>query len=460
MILTLSVENWMSFKDKATLSMVGGRERQHGERVPKVRNGKTKVLPAAAIFGGNASGKSNFVAALGFAKKLVVGGTSPKRAIPVDTFLLDAESEERPSSFFFELAIGEGIFEYSFKVTRRSVLEERLVKIGGTSERELFSRRGGEFVLPSKDERLHFVSKGTRDNQLFLANSVSQKIDTFKPVYDWFDDSLTIVSPTSYFAGLEQFMDEGWTRNALFNQALSAMDTGIDHLSGEEFSLENWPSEIKESLMTDLEEGESSRLWAPDGGWAVVTRKGGKLQAKKMVAYHAKADGSKARLEMRQESDGTRRAIDLLPAFLWMVSAGSAKVIVIDELDRSLHTALTRSLLRYFFSACSKDTRAQILFTTHDVMLMDQQLLRRDEMWVTERGAGGASTLTSLWEYGDIRSDMDIRKLYLRGRLGGVPRLMLDSVFAGPFTKGGGGAWRPCEPSADRKASGGSGQSS
>jgi AAA15 family ATPase/GTPase len=159
-----------------------------------------------------------------------------------------------------------------------------------------------------------------------------------------------------------------------------------------------------------------------------------------MVAYHAKADGGRVALEMWQESDGTLRAIDLLPAFLWMMSAGSTKVFVIDEIDRSLHTLLTRELLGFYLSSCSQDTRSQLLFTTHDVMLMDQRLLRRDEMWVTERDGHGASTLTALLEYKGIGDDTDIRKAYLHGQLGGVPNVLLDNVLHGLIGKDGGNA--------------------
>jgi AAA15 family ATPase/GTPase len=126
---------------------------------------------------------------------------------------------------------------------------------------------------------------------------------------------------------------------------------------------------------------------------------------------------------MRQESDGSRRVIDLLPAFLDMAAAQSSRVYVVDELDRSLHTLLTRQLLAGYLAACSPETRSQLLFTTHDVLLMDQKLMRRDEMWVTERDAEGGSSLFSFSEYKDVRYDKDIRRSYLQGRMGGVPRI-------------------------------------
>ena len=131
---------------------------------------------------------------------------------------------------------------------------------------------------------------------------------------------------------------------------------------------------------------------------------------------------------MSQESDGSQRVIDLLPAFLMISAAKSRKVFVIDEVDRSLHTLLTKRLLETYLSSCSAESRAQLLFTTHNVLLMDQRLLRRDEMWVTERNADGVSSLFSFSEYKDVRYDKDIRKSYLQGRLGGVPRIMGASI--------------------------------
>jgi uncharacterized protein len=107
----------------------------------------------------------------------------------------------------------------------------------------------------------------------------------------------------------------------------------------------------------------------------------------------------------------------------------SSKVsLFIDELDRSLHTLLTRQLLASFLQQASPEFRNQLIFTTHDVLLMDQDLFRRDEMWVSERNSQGISDLYSFSEFKEIRYDKDIRKSYLQGRLGGVPRFLVDQV--------------------------------
>jgi len=438
MIVSFSLENWMSFRNQVTFSMVASRERQHGDRVPKLGKYQTRVLPVAAIYGGNASGKTNFFKALSFAKALVVKGTQPDSLIPVEVFRLDAKGAEQPSRFAFELLIDEIIYEFSFAVTRKAILEEKLVVITSTSEKVLYDRREGKPNFDdslTKDQFLQFAFKGTRDNQLFLTNSVSQKVDNFRPVYDWFKDTLELVAPDSRFEPFEQFLDEGHPLYTTMNEMLPQLDTGIAHLGGEEIPFENipLPEPLKTKLQEDVKEGMTVRLMTePINERFIVTRKGGELIAKKLVTFHPKSDGTEAKFEIRQESDGSQRVIDLLPAFLELSAQTSKKVYVIDEVDRSLHTLLTRRLLDAYLSNCSTETRSQLLLTTHDVLLMDQQLLRRDEMWVAERDASGVSNLLSFSEYKDVRYDKDIRKSYLQGRLGGIPRILLGGTLTNP----------------------------
>ena len=430
MIISFSVENWMSFRDETTFVMTASKERQHGERVPKVRKYQTRVLPIAAIYGGNASGKTNLFKALNFAKSLVVKGTQPDSIIAVEGFRLDADGVDMPSRFSFELLIDEEIYEFSFAVTRKKVLEEKLVRVSSASEKVLYDRRNGMPNFDSsfdKDQFLHFAFQGTRDNQLFLNNSVSQKVDTFRPVYDWFKDTLELIAPDSRFATFEQFFDVDHPLYSTMNEMLPALDTGIVHLGGEDVSFDNisLPESVKLKLQEDVKEGESVRLMAePANERYVITRKNGELHAKKLVTYHPMNDGSEAKFEMRQESDGSQRIIDLLPAFLDLSVQTTKKVYVIDEVDRSLHSILTRQLLFNYLQTCSEETRSQLLLTTHDVLLMDQKLLRRDEMWVVERDSSGASSLLSFSDYKEVRYDKDIRKSYLQGRLGGVPRIV------------------------------------
>jgi len=186
---------------------------------------------------------------------------------------------------------------------------------------------------------------------------------------------------------------------------------------------------IRADLQAELKEGMTVRLIAePANDRFLVTRQNGELKAKKLISFHKDIKGQDIKFDMQNESDGTQRSIDLLPAFLDLSTQSSDKVFIIDELDRSLHTLLTRRLLEGYLLACGPKCRSQLLFTTHDVLLMDQDLLRRDEMWVAERDSNGSSTLISFSEYKDVRNDKDIRKSYLQGRLGGVPRLLMGTL--------------------------------
>lgn len=170
MLIRFSIENWMSFRDKVDFSMIASKERQHGERVPKLDKHRTRALPIAALYGGNASGKTNFFKALSFVKTLVVNGTRPDSLIPVDFFKLSLEGSKQPSRFEFEVLIDETIYDFRLAVTRNAILEESLTAIYSSSEKVLYSRREGDIdldkSLPDRDFLL-FAFKGTRINQLF-----------------------------------------------------------------------------------------------------------------------------------------------------------------------------------------------------------------------------------------------------------------------------------------------------
>ena len=180
MLINMTVENWLSFRS-TTLSMVATRA-SHGERIP---SNKFKWIAIAALCSGNASGKTTSSRPW-FVQRLVVDGTHPDRAIPVHPFRLD-DSPERPTRFSLTMLIDEIIYELSFAVTARSVLEEKLVRITSASDRVLYHRTSPEgqeitFHDSLRDQDiLRFAARGTRDNQLFLTNAVSQKISIFSP---------------------------------------------------------------------------------------------------------------------------------------------------------------------------------------------------------------------------------------------------------------------------------------
>jgi uncharacterized protein len=436
MIISFEIENWMAFKEDTLFTMIASKERQHKERVVRISKYPLRILPVTSIYGGNASGKTIFFKALRFAKDFIVNGLKAGEKIPVEPFRLDPDYKGRPTNFRFELLIDELIYEYSFALKNDAVIEEKLVKITSSSETELYYRKNGDLPglnksLPER-ERLRFAFDGTDSNQLFLTNSISQKLTAFKPVSDWFENKLVLIGPQTHSGPFTSYVSNKGPSYKNINKSLQDLDTGILYLDGETITLESLQLNelLREQIKRSVTDNIAIELTSPGRAERImIYKKNDDLVAKKLVSYHRQANGGKVKFEIADESDGTRRLIELLPGFHGMSSKNNDKVYVIDELDRSLHTMLTRQLINSYLCSCNGETRSQLIFTTHDLLLMDQELLRRDEMWITEKDYEGAATLISFAEYKDIRSDKDIRKSYLQGRFGGVPKILIDDCL-------------------------------
>lgn len=405
----------------------------------------TSVLPLAAIYGGNASGKSNFFSAINFARSLIVRGTLPSQLIPVQPYRLDKAYIKRPTSFEFALFINDAIYEFAFSVIGTRIVRERLSQIDAKQEVLLYDRYGKKPHFHDSLKRkkdLRFAFRGTRDNQLFLTNSVSQRIDRFRPVYEWFDKTLTLIAPDNRFQRFEVFFDDTHHLSVATKDLLGHLDTGILQLGGDVIPIDHttFPTQLREQLLESVNNDTVASVWSNDYSERYfVRREKGELVVTKLVTYHKTADGSKVQFEINDESDGSKRIIDLIPAFHILTAAGSNAVFVVDEIDRSLHSLVIRRLLELYLDARTSSTKSQLLFTTHDVTLMDHSLLRPDEMWVAERGVDGVSTLSSISDYAGVSEDFDFRDNYLKGRFGGIPRMLLGDAWPNPLRASGPG---------------------
>lgn len=427
MLLRFSVSNWMSFRDETTLDMVATREKQHPNHLTKISPPSVNLLPVAAIYGGNASGKSNLVKALHFVEQFVTDPPKPDAPIPVRPFRLERNADSLPTSFTISFLAEDSVYEYSFSLNTRKVLREELKRID-TREETIFRRQSEseEFFLDPKtqnhDQQM-FAFRGTHDNQLFLSNSVSQKLKEFTPVYDWFD-SLRLVFPESTFSNLFGITGEEHPLHDKFVATMSRLDSGIASLRQTNFLPESaLPKELVEMLLAELEEGQTSDVMTGTS----LRKVNGTIVGQRLTPVHRNENGEDIPFSLNEESDGTRRLFDILPAFL-LLDESEPYVFIIDELDRSLHPLLTMRLLQSYLEINRKGpSRVQLIFTTHDVNLLTQDLFRRDEIWITERDSAGASKLLAFSEFKDVRKDKDIRKSYLQGRMGGVPRIRTTS---------------------------------
>jgi hypothetical protein len=255
---------------------------------------------------------------------------------------------------------------------------------------------------------------------------MDRNLTLLAPVFRWFRDQLVVLEPHDDFHSLEiQESDRQELRDYMV-ALLGRADTGITGVEAVEvpMSAMGLPKSLHDNLVASLKEDQGGVLLrSPRGERFSVFLKNGELMASRIVTYRESKEGKKVLFETGDESDGTLRLFDLAPVLHDLDTPGCRRVYVIDELDRSMHTQLTEALIKNYCGTRTKRTRTQLIFTTHDAMLMDQELLRRDEMWFIERGKGGDTMLESLSDYKDVRYDKDVRKAYLEGRFSGLPRL-------------------------------------
>lgn len=438
MLIQFTIENFLSFKEENTLNMLATTDSKHKHHL--LSNKKKKpLLRTAALYGANGSGKSNMILAIAFAQHLITEGTKPSQRIGVTPFKLDKSCWQAPSRFEFVINYQDTIYTYGFVVDEKEVQEEWLFAIHNVKEVPLFERlttKDGKIkveVGPSlakkktkKHQFVEFVAEGTRPNNLFLHELYEKNVTEIMPLIDWFLEVLTIIGPESNYRDLifDAHMDKQFLQ--FMGDFLKAADTGVDGIITEEveFDSEKLFAELPEpvkSKLTNISDSERLLFSTPDGRrFAMMREANGELTLLKLKARHHLDDaGGHIDFEIENESDGTRRLMDLLPTLLH--SKSREKVYLIDEIDRSMHPLLSRMFLQAYLDD-QNCGRGQLIITTHESQLLDKNLLRRDEIWFAEKDKGGGSHIYSLSEF-RVRNDLKLGKGYLDGRFGAIPFL-------------------------------------
>jgi len=436
MLLQFTVENYLSFDAKAVFSMRASLDKDH---LAHVVGGKIPLLRGAAIYGANAAGKSNLVLAMGFARDFIAPrGQNTASLSDVRPFGL-RENAGRASVFHWHFIHDGKIWNYGFSLTNERVVEESLYVRDEKSGREKrwFERTtnengetsvslGREFLNARKDdgELLKRIGTRTPKDELFLRYCRQIKIAAVEPVFAWFEDVLLIVRAESDYEPLVLEANENESFLKFLSEHVRDAGTGIDAIGKTEVIEKDIPDhslqKMKE-MYAALEPGETSLKIDKSHGfndWSVVRRdESGSLSFITLFAQHLTKEKSIRYFNPKWESEGTQRFLHLLPRLYQLQTRPT--VLVIDELERRLHTLLTRRLVDQALNV-SPQSKSQFIFTTHDTNLLDSDLLRRDEIWFVDKDENGASSLASLAEY-KVRSDSDYEKGYLLGRFEAIP---------------------------------------
>jgi AAA15 family ATPase/GTPase len=449
MIVTFSVSNFRSFDEEVTFSMVASKKLggSHDSHLVEIPGSDQRVLRAGAMYGPNGAGKSNFFKALNFLRSKVVYARVPGKGTGRDPFRFNVTTGD--STFDLQLIAGGKLFRYGLEMNDESITSEWLYEVRGNKQSVVFERvtdgEGNVNVTPGPKTDCSaklkaLMTVGGPKEQTFLStikanlNLGDIGADTLA-VMEWFDNRIQFVRPNSNFMSLGHTLAlfEGFKDFA--STFLRFASTGVDDLVVEkkeirEEELKLWlPGDLINKVLEDTEEDGKSIVRIGDSREVLIEKAGEhRYFLLTIKAVHSHESDSTVIFDMAEESDGTRRLLNLLPALHQLHTDGG--IFFIDEIERSMHPNLVFKLIQFFLSECTQANQ-QLIFTTHETNLLDLKLLRRDEIWFADKDSHGATQLYSLLDY-KTRNDLKIDKHYLQGRFDAVPVLSgLDRLIEG-----------------------------
>jgi AAA15 family ATPase/GTPase len=457
MLLSFSVTNFRSFREEQTFSLIASnRQADHADHLIAIPEDENEALPVAAIYGANGAGKSNLIRAMGFLIELVTIGTSPKQPTGRVPFLFKKGTAATPTRFSIQFVEKGFVFAFGVALDDMTIREEWLSIVRNGKEIPVYERitdDAGKVRVEAASvlqedswgnhSKVVALSRvGVLPNLLFL-HGISQSLTeedqgpVIAAALQWFAARPVIVQPQSFHGGLIGLIASnrefaGFAGNFLRKVATGVHALRVDssELSGN--ALEAMPDNIRVRI-AEMNEGEIAGFAsAVDSTHQIVVEKGAgnKVFLRTVKAEHLTSDGETVQLPLAEESDGTRRITQLLPA-LHSVNHGP-QIYIIDEIDRSLHPLLSKGFVREFLKACVS-SGSQLIFTTHDTTFLDLDLLRRDEIWFANKRMPEAFTeLYSLSDY-KVRTDLKVDKAYLQGRFEAVPPI--ENELPGWVTK-------------------------
>lgn len=372
MLIEFKFSNFLSYKEMTSFSMVAGKERTNSKTLASIPKFRLKLLPLAAIYGANASGKSNLIKALGFLKTLVTT-QRVKGKIPLRHFYY-SEDKNIISNFEISFLVNELIYEFKIACNEDGLLYEELIERNSRSEKTLYLRDKDKVQINPKINS-HDAIQCVADRSLnrpcpLLTTLSSMKFKPFEGVFRWFSEELKVIHQDSFLIPYGLDIGENDSRNTLLSEVLRGTDTGISALVStpvSESSLRLLPSERNELLSTVCH--GSQLIKEAGGGRLLAYFKDGDLAFRRLNAAH-EISGKEYLIPLEEESTGTKKIIDLAPAIIDLLLSKKNCVYVIDGIDHGLHMEINYWLVRRFLENVNSNTRKQLIFTSQDTNLL------------------------------------------------------------------------------------------
>ena len=260
------------------------------------------------------------------------------------------------------------------------------------------------------------------------------EIEPYKSVFDWFANSLLLIGPESEIDIVRELAENEDPLIQQINNMLFMLDTGVIGINMKQFSTELVSELISNKFISeeDLKQDAVHSLnFANQKVFLKVCK--GEVVIYKLTAQHSTQTGEVTDFEISEESEGTKRLFELLPALFKLIQDSKINVLMIDELDRSLHSRLTKNVIERYLEVCNHNSRTQLIFTTYDQSLVAELPICNDEICLTDRDIDGITRLISVGDYKDIGEDENILDLYKEGLLGGTPNILFECMAENPF---------------------------
>lgn len=407
MLLEFRVRNYRSIRDEQALTLVasGDKELAATHLAPTGLKAAPNALRSVVVYGPNASGKSSLLRALDYLRAVVAESATiiqPGQTYNVQPFKLDAASAQQPTEFEITFLLSGVRHQYAFSMTPQRIVSESLLVYRSSKPTQLFSRHvegdgyNYEFSTYLTGPR-KLWQESTRPNALFLSMAAQLNSEQLSPVFNWIVRNITFLP-----AGASVLPD--------FTTALLATEQGRasirEFLSAADISIADVQAVPRKGMHAQWVMGASGLQASQEEREFMMP-----------VFEHSTPKGS-AKFELHDESEGTQRLYGLIAPVLDCLRDGH--VLVVDELDSSLHTLLVRRLITMFQTPELNSNGAQLIFSTHDTSLLDHTLFRRDQIWFTEKDADQATCLYPLTDFSPRKQEAWERG-YLTGRYGAVP---------------------------------------
>ena len=437
MLIRFTVSNFMSFKEETEFNMLpnkGNGSRLLSNHIKKTKSG-VEVLKTAAIYGANGAGKSNLVKAIAFLKSIVIGDV--EMLVPQSKrFRLDKTYLDKSSTFRIEYEYKDIHFDYAVEIFKGKIVEEWLYLINSVSKNKetlLFKRKNNNVEFGEYFKNENEIEFGIK----FLKKQLKETETALNTCYLLFDDNkilnlvfeafekIHIVYPTSFNIGFTQSVLLGQKSIDFVEKMLSNSKTGIEKIVLSKIPVNDFFGIDDEILKNNLIEQLENILEIGKATALVFQHKRQNFSLIKenqtylVYVLCTKHENSDVIFDFDEESDGTNRLFELAPALEELIYEDD-NTYIIDELERSLHPILAKQLLKLY--SLNSKSKSQLIFTTHESHLLVDDLLRRDEIWFTEKRVDGSTDFYPLSDF-NPRGDKVLERGYLQGRYGGIPFL-------------------------------------